>query len=322
MSSAQVKKTDKKSAKVEVSKPEVAKEVKTEVTKEVKEVKVAKEKKASVKKEVVAEVVSVVEEKKEKRTRKPREEKPKAESDETEEKEVVKRAPATNESVMTEVLDLIAGLSTASLSELKDQKQSLKKLKNTASRLKHLRNDLSRVLKKSNRSTAPKDKSKLSNSGLMKPVVISKELAEFMKVPADSLHSRVSVTNAICSYIKENNLQNPSNKREITADAALARILKFSPGAQPLTYFYIQQLIQPHFLKEVSPELAAFMKVSPSSLQSSSTVSAALLAYANSKSLVQGTNVTPDEDLSKLLGKSSTMTVQAMNQLVKSHFKK
>ena len=317
MSSTQVKKTadKKKVVKSEEVKAEVVKEVKVEV-KEVK-AEVVKGKKAKAESKAAVEVVDVKE--KPKRTRKVKEEK--AEASEEEEKEVVKRAPATSESVMTEVLDLISGLSTSSLSELKDQKQALKKLKATASRLKHLRNDLNRVLKKTR--AVKKDKSKMSNSGLMKPVMISKELAEFMGVSSDSLHSRVSVTNAICSYIKEKNLQNPNNKREIAADAALARILKYnSAGSQPLTYFYIQQLIQPHFLKEVSTDLAAFMKVSPTSLQSSSTVAASLLEYVNSKNLLQGLNVTPDETLSKLLGKSSVMTVQSMNQLVKAHFKK
>jgi chromatin remodeling complex protein RSC6 len=157
----------------------------------------------------------------------------------------------------------------------------------------------------------------------MKPVVISKELAAFMKVPADSLHSRVSVTNAICLYIKTHNLQNQNNQREINPDAELAKILNYkADGKQPLTYFYIQQLIQPHFLKEISGDLAKFMKVSESSLQSSSTVNAALLAYVNSKHLLTGTTVQPDEALGKLLGKSTPMTVLAMNQLVKSHFKK
>jgi chromatin remodeling complex protein RSC6 len=268
---------------------------------------------------------AVAAEDKAKRARKPRvaKEKPAASEEKVEEeKEVVKRGPATSESVMTDVLDLIAGLTTENVGKVENLKQAVKLLKSTASRLKHLRNDLTRVLKKNTRSTAPKDKSKLSNSGLMKPVVISKELAEFMKVPADSLHSRVSVTNAICSYIKEHNLQNPNNKREINSDANLARILNYKAGSQPLTYFYIQQLIQPHFLKEISGDLASFMKVSDKSLQSSSSVNAALLAYATSKNLVNGSNVTPDETLSKLLGKTSVMTVQAMNTLVKSHFKK
>lgn len=235
-----------------------------------------------------------------------------------------KRGPATKESVTEDVLSLIASLATDKVNSVDNLKQAVKLLKSTASKLKHLRNDLTRVLKKAGgRSTAPRDKSKTSNSGLMKPVVISKELAAFMGVPADSLHSRVSVTNAICTYIKTHNLQNPENKREIKPDAPLAKILGYkADGKQALTYFYIQQLIQPHFLKEISADLAKFMKVAESSLQSSATVSAALNAYVTSKGLLNGTTVQPDETLGKLLGKSTPMTVAAMNQLVKSQFKK
>ena len=235
-----------------------------------------------------------------------------------------KRGPATKESVTEDVLSLIASLATDKVNSVDNLKQAVKLLKSTASKLKHLRNDLTRVLKKAGgRSTAPRDKSKTSNSGLMKPVVISKDLAAFMGVPADSLHSRVSVTNAICTYIKTHNLQNPENKREIKPDAPLSKILGYkADGKQALTYFYIQQLIQPHFLKEISADLAKFMKVSESSLQSSATVSAALNAYVTSKGLLNGTTVQPDETLGKLLGKSTPMTVAAMNQLVKSQFKK
>jgi chromatin remodeling complex protein RSC6 len=232
------------------------------------------------------------------------------------------RVPPTSESVQNEVADLISGLTTAKLNELENVKAAVKLLKATASRLKHLRNDLTRVLRKTKREHAPKDKSKLSNSGLMKPVSISKELAAFMGVDASTLHSRVSVTNAICTYIKEKNLQNPKNKREIVPDDSLVKLLHYKAGAQPLTYFYIQQLIQPHFLKEISGDLAQFMNVSASSLQSSQSVLQSVTTYANSKGLVHGSDVNLDDKLGKLLGKSGTVPVQALGQLVKSHFKK
>ena len=255
--------------------------------------------------------------------KKPREKKEVPVADATEEKQPpAPRVAPTSESVQNEVADLIACLATAKLNELENTKSAVKLLKATASRLKHLRNDLTRVLRKTKREHAPKDKSKLSNSGLMKPVSISKDLAAFMGVDASTLHSRVSVTNAICTYIKEKNLQNPKNKREIVPDDNLVKLLHYKAGAQPLTYFYIQQLIQPHFLKEISGDLASFMNVSASSLQSSQSVLQSVTSYANSKGLVHGTEVSLDDKLGKLLGKSGNVPVQALGQLVKSHFKK
>jgi chromatin remodeling complex protein RSC6 len=178
-------------------------------------------------------------------------------------------------------------------------------------------------LKKTNRTKVPKDKSKLSNSGLMKPVAISKELAQFMGVPADSLHSRVSVTNAICNYIKEKNLQNPANKRQINPDANLSKILGYTASnGQPLTYFYIQQLIQPHFLKELSADMSKFLGVADKSMQSTSAVVSGVTAYATKKGLVHDGSVRPDETLSKLFGKSTEFPVSSLVQLVKSHFRK
>lgn len=239
------------------------------------------------------------------------------------EKVVVKKVPATSETVQKELSDLIESLSKTSLGETKDLKHALKTLRGVASSLKGLRNDLTRVLKKSNRTHVPKDKSKLSNSGLMKPVSISKDLAHFMGVAADSQHSRVSVTNAICTYIKEKNLQNPNNKRQINPDANLAKILNYkSDNTQPLTYFYIQQLIQPHFLKEVTPEMAKFMGVPEKSMHSTSAVVASVTQYATKKNLIHDGNLTLDDTLSKLFGKTGAIATSSLNQLVKIQIKK
>jgi chromatin remodeling complex protein RSC6 len=244
-------------------------------------------------------------------------------TDAVEKKEVVKRGPATAESVMTELVSLIDSLSKSNLSEVKEVKTAMKGLRSTASRLKGLRNDLTRVLKKTNKTKAPKDKTKLTNSGLMKPVAISKELTQFMGVPADSLHSRVSVTNAICTYIKEKNLQNPVNKRQINPDANLSKILGYkAESGQPLTYFYIQQLIQPHFIKEVSSELCKFMGVADRTLVSTSAIVSSVTAYATKKGLVHDGNVTFDETLTKLFGKAGVVPTSTLNQVVKSQFKK
>jgi len=328
MSSVQVKKNEKKSAKTETKveevKVEAKKEVKPKAEKPVKAEKPAKEVKAKAEKPAKVEKPKAEKEEKKPRVRKAKEEKPVKEKEESVEVKVEKRkTPATDETVQSDVAALLESLTTSKLGELENQKQAVRLLKQTASRIKHLRNDLTRVLRKTKRNVAPKDKSKLSNSGLMKPVVISRELAAFMKVPVDSLHSRVSVTNAICNYIKEHNLQNPNNKREILADAELARILNYNPSVkQPLTYFYIQQLIQPHFLKSVSHELARFMKVSEDSLQSSSSVNEFLKSYVASKGLVHDDQVKLDEPLAKLLGKSGLVPLASLNQLVKSHFKK
>lgn len=88
-------------------------------------------------------------------------------------------------------------------------------------------------------------------SGLLKPVKMSEHMYKFTGWNSEEPKSRVDVTRFICSYIKENNLQNPENRRQINPDAKLTSLLNYDKNdSVPLTYFYIQKLIQPHFFKE------------------------------------------------------------------------
>ena len=54
------------------------------------------------------------------------------------------------------------------------------------------------------------------------------------------------MTRLINAYIRENNLQNPADKRKIIPNSALAAIL--SPSDVPLTYFNLQSRIKQHFI--------------------------------------------------------------------------
>ena len=166
-------------------------------------------------------------------------------------KEPAERKPLTNESVVRDLEELV-GLISGALADEAQLKKPAKVLRSVMSRVRKLQQDVPRLLRKvSPKSSAPRDPNKLNNSGLMKPVKISDELSRFMGIPVDTPQSRVAVTNSICAYVKKNDLQNPANKREIRPDASLASLLCYAgdKAVQPLTYFYIQQLIQPHFIK-------------------------------------------------------------------------
>ncbi len=167
-------------------------------------------------------------------------------------KESEPRKPVTGESVQTDMKDLIAFFAEQKAAASVDSK-STKILNQVKKRLARILQDLARVVKKSTKSTTPKDPAKVSSSGLMKPVEISERLSKFMNVPVGTNQSRVAVTNALCAYIKTKNLQNQANKRQILPDAELIELLGYTGevAATPLTYFYIQQLIQKHFVKQV-----------------------------------------------------------------------
>jgi upstream activation factor subunit UAF30 len=88
--------------------------------------------------------------------------------------------------------------------------------------------------KSSGRSAAAK-----SNSGLMKPLQPSRELAQ---VVGDKPLPRTEAVSKIWTHIKKNNLQNPQNKREILADDKLEPVF----GKKKVTMFEMNKLLAGH----------------------------------------------------------------------------
>jgi chromatin remodeling complex protein RSC6 len=75
-------------------------------------------------------------------------------------------------------------------------------------------------------------------------------MAKFTGWDQSELRSRVEVTKFICNYVKENNLQNPTDKRQIVSDKKLSKLLDYnSKEEKPLTYFYLQTKLKSHFEK-------------------------------------------------------------------------
>jgi len=127
--------------------------------------------------------------------------------------------------------------------------KGVKFMRSIAKRVKCLRNDAGRVMRTRKQSTRPKN----TSSGFMKPVQISPEMAKFTGWEPDVPRSRVDVTKYLCQYIRENNLQNPDDRRIIRPDNQLKNLLNLQ-GADadknPLTYYSLQKSIQHHFTNE------------------------------------------------------------------------
>jgi chromatin remodeling complex protein RSC6 len=87
-------------------------------------------------------------------------------------------------------------------------------------------------------------------ASINKPVVISNELCKFLGFPVDTEHSRNEVTTSINKFVKENELQDPTNKRYIRLEGSPAaeqlKALLRNPD-QPLTFFNIQRYLKPHY---------------------------------------------------------------------------
>ena len=79
-----------------------------------------------------------------------------------------------------------------------------------------------------------------SNSGFMKPLNISADLAA---VVGAGPMPRSEVVKKLWVYIKEKNLQDPANKRNIVADENL---LKVFGGKKVVDMFEMQKLLSSH----------------------------------------------------------------------------
>lgn len=137
---------------------------------------------------------------------------------------------------------------TATLAEMVAMRASLSAL---TTRMRNLQKRAERELKaaqkasKKRKSTASGDR---KPSGFVKPALITNQLAAFLGKPEGTEMARTDVTREINAYIRQNNLQDPTNGRRIIPDASLTALLNV--GAEDeLTYFNLQRYMSPHFIK-------------------------------------------------------------------------
>jgi chromatin remodeling complex protein RSC6 len=157
------------------------------------------------------------------------------------------RVIPTRESVEQEFDELIASIEDeiSRLRESTSKSKGVKYLRTVNKRAKTLKTHALRVCKQK-----PTVRRNNTNSGFLKPVGISEELAEFTGWDHDQLRSRVDVTKFICNHIKQANLQDPTDRRKIMIekDPRLKKLLSFDgKDGKPLTYYTLQTYLKNHF---------------------------------------------------------------------------
>jgi len=91
-----------------------------------------------------------------------------------------------------------------------------------------------------NNQTKPSLKSRY-----LTPTKISDKLADFLGRERGTEMARNEIIRVINKYIRDNNLQDNKNKRNINPDEKLSMLLKLNPDDE-LTYFNINRYISPH----------------------------------------------------------------------------
>jgi upstream activation factor subunit UAF30 len=90
--------------------------------------------------------------------------------------------------------------------------------------------------------------------GFARPTPVSNEMCDFLKITNGTEVSRTTVTRALIQYIKDKNLQNPQNKKQILPDVTLYDLFGEDAKTQTLTYFTMQKYVNHHFKpKKVAP---------------------------------------------------------------------
>lgn len=154
-------------------------------------------------------------------------------------------------STMTELLETLAKTSKSLTLEMKALTKDVNKLRVSKS-----------GSKKQKRVVNPDVPRKLG--ALEKPVAISDELSDFLGLPRGELISRQRVTQGVNKFVKDNDLQNPENRRYIllVSEAGLKLKALLRDPDQPLTFFNIQRYLKPHYPKTESAESAELAETS------------------------------------------------------------
>jgi len=146
-----------------------------------------------------------------------------------------------NDDLFKQFEDVISGLNMV--------KGHITSLQNT---IRQLEKDVKKQMKGLKKEAIKsKNKGNRSPSGFAKPSKVTKELCEFMNRSEGSEIARTEVTKALVSYIKENKLENESNRKIIMPDNKLKFLLGLEDG-QELTFFNIQKYMNKHFVKDVA----------------------------------------------------------------------
>jgi chromatin remodeling complex protein RSC6 len=149
---------------------------------------------------------------------------------------------ALSENVVQVLADKIGNLASI----VKDIQASLKPVLKEHDKLRKI---VERIQKK-------RDNARKSPSGFAKPNKISDELCDFIGVPHGTEKSRTDITRYINAYVKEHNLNKPTNRRIILPDEKLKKILKINNNEE-VTFFILQRLISHHFPASGSKVAAA-----------------------------------------------------------------
>ena len=175
--------------------------------------------------------------------------------------------PATTQQTSTEnvIVNNSEGMYLQLIEHSKEMSHLHKKLTSSLKRvqkayLRECRELTKQKSSKNRKKSKDPNRPKRAPSGFAKPTQITNTLCDFLEVPHGKMVARTDVTKKVTQYIKNNNLQVPSNKRQFIPDNKLQSILGpldtvkigkdgLTDAQKGYTYFNLQKYISSQFPK-------------------------------------------------------------------------
>ena len=163
---------------------------------------------------------------------------------------VVAAAPAqTSDALLSNLTEQLKALSTEFTTRVRD---AVKATQEAAKAAKKEARDSKKKRKVDPATLTPEQRAaweaRRANNAFLKEKPLSPELCQFMGLKAGEKRSQTDVTKFISEYVKSHSCFDPSFRRRIIPNAALAKLLRVDDKTE-VTYLNLQKFLKVHFIK-------------------------------------------------------------------------
>ena len=163
---------------------------------------------------------------------------------------VVVAAPAqTSDALLSNLTEQLKALSTEFTTRVRD---AVKATQEAAKAAKKEARDSKKKRKVDPATLNPEQRAaweaRRANNAFLKEKPLSPELCQFMGLKAGEMRSQTDVTKFISEYVKSHSCFDPTFRRRILPNAALAKLLRVDDKTE-VTYLNLQKFLKVHFIK-------------------------------------------------------------------------
>jgi chromatin remodeling complex protein RSC6 len=163
---------------------------------------------------------------------------------------VIVAAPAqTSDTLLSNLTEQLKALSTEFTTRVRD---AVKATQEAAKAAKKEARDSKKKRKVDPATLNPEQRAaweaRRANNAFLKEKPLSPELCQFMGLKTGEMRSQTDVTKFISEYVKSHSCFDPTFRRRILPNAALAKLLRVDDKTE-VTYLNLQKFLKVHFIK-------------------------------------------------------------------------